>query len=84
MPEMSGVEAAERIRQQPGGPNLRTPIIAFTATTPAGEAAALETAGFDGTIAKPVDPAQMRAAIARHLDVGRRAPLETRRDAGMV
>jgi signal transduction histidine kinase/ActR/RegA family two-component response regulator len=69
MPSMSGVEAAERIRQQSGSPNLRTPIIAFTATAPTGEPAELEPFGFDGYITKPIDPAHLREAIARHLDV---------------
>jgi signal transduction histidine kinase/ActR/RegA family two-component response regulator len=66
MPEMSGIEATARIRAQPDGPNLRTPILAFTATSPTADAAASDV-GFDDYIIKPIDPERLRETLRHHL-----------------
>ena len=53
MPEMNGIEAAERIRQIPAFQNL--PIIAMTANAFAEDRALCMKAGMDDFVAKPVD-----------------------------
>jgi len=65
MPGMGGLEAMRTIRAG-AGPNREAPILAFSAgTDPAGEAARRQ-AGFDGDLAKPLMPADLIAAVARH------------------
>ena len=63
MPEMSGVEAAARIRAAPDGLNATTPILVFSATSPRESISAADAARFDGWVVKPVRPADLRAAL---------------------
>jgi CheY-like chemotaxis protein len=65
MPEMNGIEAAARIRTATDGVNTTTPILVFSATSPDESLPAAEAARFDGWIAKPVRPADLRVAIER-------------------
>ncbi|NML60963.1 response regulator [Massilia sp. RP-1-19] len=65
MPVMDGYEATRRIRAQLG-PGL--PILAITAGVTEPERASYLAAGMDDLIAKPVDPDQMVAVIARYLN----------------
>ncbi len=66
MPEMSGLEATRAIRSRASG-ERRLPIIAFTASTRASDLDAFLDAGADDCLAKPVRPAELRAALERWL-----------------
>ena len=57
------VEAAARIRAAPDGLNATTPILVFSATSPRESISAADVARFDGWVAKPVRPADLRAAL---------------------
>ncbi|MTW14582.1 response regulator, partial [Pseudoduganella eburnea] len=67
MPVMDGFEATRILRQQLG---LRIPILAMSAGVLDTERSRCVECGMDGFIAKPVDYAQMLAAIAGHLHAG--------------
>jgi CheY-like chemotaxis protein len=67
MPKMSGIEATAQIRSTMRGPNVRTLILAFTATTPSETLPDVEGAGFDDCIAKPIDPDRLRQILERNL-----------------
>jgi len=63
MPKLDGFGAVAAIRTG-GGLNRTTPILAFTADAERLFGGRLEDAGFDGAVAKPVEPRQLIAAIA--------------------
>ena len=63
MPRMDGLEATRRIRALPA-PHGRVPILALTAYTFFDQLEQCRDAGMDGHIAKPVDYATLRRAIA--------------------
>jgi PAS domain S-box-containing protein len=63
MPGMDGREAMRRIRDG-GGPNADIPILAFTADVAPKNVMALTSAGFDGYLPKPINPAELVSAIA--------------------
>ena len=65
MPIMDGFEATTEIRKDPRFAAL--PIIALTANALEGDRERCVTAGMNDYIAKPLDPAQMFAALIRHL-----------------
>jgi signal transduction histidine kinase len=67
MPEMDGYEAARRIREVEKGLARRTPVIAITALTMAGECIRCQAAGMDEYLVKPVAPAALFECIAAHL-----------------
>jgi PAS domain S-box-containing protein len=69
MPEMDGLEATRRIRQDPRFRNL--PIIAMTAGAMAEERQETVRAGMDDYITKPIDVEQMFITLSRWLKVGR-------------
>ena len=64
MPRLDGPGALRRIRAHPG-PNDLTPILAYTADATPEEAARLRALGFDGVVAKPVEPATLISEVAR-------------------
>ncbi|MBI5941249.1 MAG: PAS domain S-box protein, partial [Caulobacterales bacterium] len=68
MPRLSGLEAIARIREA-GRLNETTPILAFTADADATMTARLMEAGFDGVVAKPVEPGTLIPAILQAASV---------------
>ena len=66
MPEMDGLEATRKIRamEQPGA--ARTPIVAMTAHAMGGDRERCLEAGMDDHVAKPINRAELAAAIYRH------------------
>ena len=62
MPEMDGVAATLAIRALAGAV-ARIPILAMTANVMSEQALGYSQAGMDGVIAKPIDPAELDAAI---------------------
>ena len=65
MPVMDGIEALRRVRSGEGGrPDV--PILALTADAMSGEAERLIGLGFDDAQPKPIQPAGLLRAIARH------------------
>jgi signal transduction histidine kinase/AmiR/NasT family two-component response regulator len=73
MPNMDGVEALRRIRAGEAGP-VNIPIIALTADAMAGANERLLEAGFDAVQPKPINPADLFAAIAHACAEGRTRP----------
>jgi signal transduction histidine kinase/CheY-like chemotaxis protein len=62
MPELDGIEATRRIRALP---IVQPTILALSASTLATERAACFAAGVDGFLPKPIDPAQLQAAMTK-------------------
>jgi PAS domain S-box-containing protein len=69
MPNMDGLAATHRIRQQ--SENARVPIIAMTANAFADDKARCIEAGMDDFLAKPVRPEMLYATLLRWLSVPR-------------
>jgi len=66
MPEMSGIDAAQKIRDLPGNPPSNVPIIALTADVNYHDAARVAQLGMNGFASKPVTPGQLLALIDQH------------------
>lgn len=62
MPDMDGREATRRLRAE-AGPNQTVPVIAITASATERDWEACSAAGMTGHVAKPIDPAQLYAAL---------------------
>jgi signal transduction histidine kinase/CheY-like chemotaxis protein len=62
MPDMDGREATRRLRAL-AGPNQQVPVVAITASATARDWEACLAAGMTGHVAKPIDPAQLYAAL---------------------
>ncbi|MCF8505410.1 MAG: response regulator [Caulobacter sp.] len=62
MPDMDGREATRRLRAAVG-PNQTVPVIAITASATERDWEACRAAGMTGHVAKPIDPAQLYAAL---------------------
>lgn len=72
MPDMDGREATRQLRAM-NGPNQTVPVIAITASATARDWEACLAAGMTGHVAKPIEPAQLYAALETALsDSGRR------------
>jgi signal transduction histidine kinase/CheY-like chemotaxis protein len=65
LPGMSGLQATGAIRALPGGE--RVPIIALTAQAMKGDRERILAAGCNEYLAKPVEPSELRALVARLL-----------------
>jgi CheY-like chemotaxis protein len=76
MPEMSGLEAAKRIRSSRGR-NANTPIIAITANALKGDRERCIAAGMDDYISKPINAGELFAKLARWAASGRKEELRT-------
>ena len=63
MPEMDGVEAMKRIRQEAAGSGRNPVIIALTANALSGAREMFIKEGFDGFIAKPIDLAEFERVM---------------------
>lgn len=67
LPRLDGYEVARRLKADP---ELgRIPLIAVTASAMVGDRARGLAAGFDGYIAKPIDPEIFVATVEEHLPV---------------
>lgn len=62
MPDMDGRDATRLLRSRPG-PNQFTPVIAITASATERDWEACRAAGMTGHVAKPIEPAQLYAAL---------------------
>lgn len=65
MPRMDGYEFARRFRDEASG--AHTPLVAVTALAMTGDREKILANGFDGYIAKPLDPKRFGAQIAAFL-----------------
>ncbi len=65
MPGLDGLAATREIRRLEGE-RARIPIIALSASVLEGETEQCRAAGMDAHLAKPIDPAALAAALARH------------------
>jgi PAS domain S-box-containing protein len=71
MPHLDGIAAAKAIRFREGATGrARTPIIALTANAMTHQIADYTAAGMDLVVAKPIQPQQLFAAVARALGEG--------------
>ena len=74
MPKMDGVETMHRMRDMEGGDKWK--IIALTANAISGMEAKYVEEGFDGYLAKPIDPATMEDLLKKELPEGSEEILE--------
>jgi two-component system, cell cycle response regulator DivK len=70
LPGIDGIELAKRMKAEPGLAHV--PLIAVTAYAMVGDRERVLSAGFDGYIAKPIDPetfaTQVTAFLARQIE----------------
>ena len=69
MPDVDGVEAVRRLRDDPA--TREVVIIAFTAYAMKGDEQKLKAAGCDGYIAKPIDVASFAQTVQMHVNARR-------------
>jgi len=65
MPELDGLETTAAIREHERGTGHRVPIVAVTAHAMKGDAERCLAAGMDAYLAKPLQPSELVATIAR-------------------
>ena len=82
MPEMDGYEATRAIRQEPRFATL--PIIAMTAHAMSGDRETCLAAGMDNYVAKPFEPEEIFAMLARYVGEGEAEKREAGAKAGKV
>lgn len=70
MPEMDGLEATARIREQEHETGTRIPIVAVTANAMMGDRERCLAAGMDGYATKPIRPAELFRTIMEVLPAG--------------
>ncbi len=63
MPEMNGIECMHAIKEQAGGLNKTSPVVALTANAGSENQALYRREGFDEYLVKPVDPADLENII---------------------
>ena len=73
MPEMSGLEATEAIRDREGATGRRLPIIALTAHAMQGDRERCLDAGMDGYLSKPIDVDELVETVERFAEKKRTA-----------
>ncbi len=64
MPQMDGIECLDQIKNQQGGLNVNTPIIALTANAGSDAKKLYASVGFDGYLIKPVSGAALEEMLA--------------------
>ncbi len=67
MPVMDGLQATREIRRMQSGTGRRTPILALTANVQSEQVVRCLEAGMDGHLAKPIQIAELAAALTRWL-----------------
>ena len=79
MPEMNGYEATAAIRALPDAALASIPIIAVTANAYQEDANAALSAGMNGYVSKPIDPAALRGEVGKVLNA---PPKRARQEEG--
>ena len=67
MPEKDGIETLHELRAAPDNPNLKTPVVCLTANAIPGAQEMYLAEGFDEYLTKPIEAADLEAAILRFL-----------------
>ncbi len=67
MPEMDGITAMRRIREDINGANAKTPFICLTADAVSGAREKYLAEGFDDYLSKPLDGSSLESALLRYL-----------------
>ena len=67
MPEMDGIECLAKIREQAGGLNKDTPVIALTANAGSENQELYRASGFDDYLCKPVSGSKLEEMIMKHI-----------------
>ncbi|MDR2579263.1 MAG: response regulator [Chitinispirillales bacterium] len=75
MPEMDGIEATKRIRDQ-GGDYRTIPIVALTANAVSGAREMFLQSGFDDFLSKPIDPVKMNSVLEKWIPNEKQRPAE--------
>lgn len=72
MPEMDGIETLHRIREDGGGLNRDTDVIALTANAASGAEQMYLMEGFADYLAKPIDPGKLEQMLIHYFTTGNR------------
>ena len=76
LPKLDGYEVVRRLKADPR--TRLIPIIAVTALAMVGDRDRIISAGFDGYLAKPIDPETFVQQVETFLELGHRGPYESR------
>ena len=69
LPGISGIEALQRIRED--ARTARIPVVALTASVTPTDRSAINAAGFDAFVSKPIDLKEFLATVKRLVEAGR-------------